>query len=64
MKNFPEVFVVTRNGRRASPSNHLNYEDAKLETFNLKSSFKHFNESDARIATFKIIKTKSPHHIL
>jgi hypothetical protein len=64
MKTFPEVFIVTRNGRRASPSNHLDYEDAKIEIFQLKSSLKNWGEPAPNLSSFKILKTKSPHQIL
>jgi len=64
MKNFPDVFVIVRNGRRATPSNHLNYEDAKLEIYNLKSALKTWSEPISSLNAIKIVKTKNPHHIL
>jgi hypothetical protein len=64
VKNFPDVFVVVRNRRRATPSNHLNYEDAKLEIYSLKSSLKTWSEPISNLNTMRIVKTKNPHHLL
>jgi len=55
-RNFnPCFYVVTRNGRRASPTDNWTYSEAQTESQSLRKVLRKWGDSDAKL--IEIVKT-------
>jgi hypothetical protein len=59
---IPVFYVVTRAGRRTSPTDYWTWDRAETDANNLKATLRRWNDKDA--SRVQIIKTTQPESII
>ena len=60
-KNAEVFYVVTRDGRRTSPTNYWTIDRARQEAVRIRAMLKKWNDPDVR--RVEVIKTSDPNSI-